>query len=310
MKKTFVLITLVLFANPAAAAENAPLTVTIDEPGQVTTLEVGNLGGDPLDLSFMDASYVSPAPAILSDREKMPLELAQEWKENALKPALGGKGKVSFVYGHTIPTIIVAPYQVADLEMQPGEKISSIVLGDTARWHVEVVNSGTGSYSTSHIAFKTIDSGISTTALITTDRRAYHIKLKSDRKEHMAYTGFLYPHDTQTVFSSAVNQEEPKDKDTKKRGFDPVDLDFQYTIKGKALWRPVQVYNDGKKTYIRMPEIQEMPVLLVKTAAGQGLVNYRVKDSTFVVDQVFEEGYLIVGLGKTQEKITIRHKEA
>ncbi len=69
------------------------------------------------------------------------------------------------------------------------------------------------------------------------------------------------------------------------------------------------MFNDGVKTYIKMPDTVnqgEMPVLLVENKSGQALVNYRVRNNSFVVDQLFEEAVLIVGVGSDQEKITIR----
>ncbi|SDP35939.1 P-type conjugative transfer protein TrbG [Desulforhopalus singaporensis] len=309
MKTTITTIIILLLGWHTAMAEplQQTTTITIDDPTQITTFEMGSIPSDLL----LDSLYVSPIPANLTKKEKQALELAREWKGKTLKPVLTDKGRVSFIYGHAVPTIIVSPFKVADLELQPGEKISSIILGDTARWQVDVVDAGSGNNKTSHIAFKVLDSGLSTTALITTDRRSYHLNLKSDPKKHMGYTGFIYPKDTAVVLERVQQKiHESAKQRVSKEGFDLSKLDFNYDIKGNASWKPVQIFNDGEKTYIRMPKMQEMPVLLVKTAAGQGLVNYRVKDKTFIVDQLFEEGYLIVGVGNSQKKVTIKRKEA
>ena len=60
-------------------------------------------------------------------------------------------------------------------------------------------------------------------------------------------------------------------------------LNFGYALKGRASWKPTQVYDDGKQTFIRLPESTatgEMPILLVRKASGNVLVNYRVKERT------------------------------
>ena len=304
MKKIYICTTLLLFLATAAHAEKES-TIKIDEPGMETTIEFGSFPEAPADTSF-----ISKAPAVLTAEEKEALALAKEWKGKALKPITTEQGMVSFVYGQSMPTIIVAPFKVADLQMQPGERIKYIVLGDNARWKFEVVDSGGGAKSTSHIAITTLDSGLETTALITTDRRAYHLGLKSDRNKHMAYTGFIYPLETYVTLEGVQDKIENSVKTRVTGGHDLEDLDFNYVIDGDASWKPVQIFNNGEKTYLKMPKMQEMPILLVKTAAGEGLVNYRVKDNTFIVDQIFDEGYLIVGVGWNQEKITITRKEA
>jgi len=48
-----------------------------------------------------------------------------------------------------------------------------------------------------------------------------------------------------------------------------------------------------------------MPMLLVSSTSGESLVNYRVKDNTYIVDQLFKEAYLIIGAGNNQERVTI-----
>jgi type IV secretory pathway VirB9-like protein len=49
------------------------------------------------------------------------------------------------------------------------------------------------------------------------------------------------------------------------------DLSFDYDVSGSASWKPVRVYNDGRKTIIEMPgtmEQTEAPTLLVVRKEG------------------------------------------
>ena len=86
-------------------------------------------------------------------------------------------------------------------------------------------------------------------------------------------------------------------------------LNFNYKIKGIASWKPLRVYNNGVKTYISMPSTMkhnEAPILMVlDTHSNKQLVNYRLKDNTFIVDKIFDSAVLIVGVGIDQQKITI-----
>lgn len=253
------------------------------------------------------AEFISPIRANLSPKEAKALRLQKQWENGTLEPVTTQNGKTCFIYGQCTPTIIVSPYKAADVELQPGEVINAMVLGDNARWFAEIIFSGTGGISTSHIVFKALDSGLQTTVVVTTDRRVYHLVLKSDRKQHMLYSGFLYPQDNLVIAKAAQEKiKEEKERRTTPEGFDISKLNFGYEISGDVGWKPLQVFDNGIKTYIKLPKLQEMPMFLVKTSAGKGLVNYRVKNNCFVVDRIFDEAYLIIGVDKNQEKITIK----
>src|SRR6266480_3302207 len=66
--------------------------------------------------------------------------------------------------------------------------------------------------------------------------------------------------------------------------------------------------DDGVKTYIQMPQEaihRELPVLVIKTAVGSEMVNYRVKDNVYIVDRLFDRAALLLGIGKHQSKVEI-----
>ena len=67
--------------------------------------------------------------------------------------------------------------------------------------------------------------------------------------------------------------------------------------------------DDGKKTYIQMPEgaaVREAPILVVSGLDSTAeMVNYRVKGSMYIVDRLFEHGALLLGSGKKQQRVDI-----
>jgi type IV secretion system protein VirB9 len=66
--------------------------------------------------------------------------------------------------------------------------------------------------------------------------------------------------------------------------------------------------DDGAKTYIQMPIEtihRELPVLVVKGPNGSEMVNYRVKDNTYIVDRLFDRAALLLGSGKHQVKVEL-----
>ena len=148
--------------------------------------------------------------------------------------------------------------------------------------------------------------GLNTTLVVTTNRRTYSIRLKSVRGSYMDRVGFEYPADKPVAAA---------------RGGGPVgrpaalsDLyDDRYVVAGNAAFRPVRVYNDGIRTVLEMPlymRSREAPVLHVIDRAGQPqIVNYRLQDDRYIVDQVFDRAVLSSGVGWTQEKVTIHRGE-
>ena len=83
-----------------------------------------------------------------------------------------------------------------------------------------------------------------------------------------------------------------------------IDLDGFYTRykivdKQKADWRPDAVFDDGVKTYIKMPvRFSETPAFYILLDRKETLVNYRVKGRYYVVDRLFDRAYLKVGSKK------------
>jgi type IV secretion system protein VirB9 len=260
----------------------------------------------------MEIDYISPKIVPLNDQEKKALRLSADWSRRNVEPVLADGGKVVFVHGASLPTIIAAPMHVCDVELQAGEMVNEIVVGDSARWQVVSGSMGNGPGSTVHLFIKPVDAGLESSAVVTTNRRVYHLRLISQRSGHTPYVGFLYSDDLvqQTAQRRAKEVREREWALTSIDGktVDLSSLNFNYEVKGKAAWKPERVYDDGQQTFIRLPEKSksgEMPVLLVRKGSTDVLVNYRVKDQAMIVDGLFERIALIIGVGSDQEKIEI-----
>ena len=256
--------------------------------------------------------YLDKSVVPLTDKEKKALLLSGQWSSD-IQPYMSAGGKLMYVHGASIPTIIAAPMQVCDVELEPGEKINEIVVGDSARWMVE---SGTAGIIT-HLFIKPVDAGLESSAIITTDHRVYHLRLVSQRTGYTPYIGFAYSNDLKR---KARQEKEEKEKDREWRSTSDMEghavdlskLNFNYSVDGAAAWRPDRVYDDGQKTYIRLPRAAktgDMPVLLVRKGKTDVLVNYRVKDLTMMVDGLFDTIALVDGVGSDQESVEIRREK-
>ena len=259
----------------------------------------------------------------LTPQERAALALAKKWKAGAstqgIKPVIGGDGTIRFLYGATQPSIICAVLQVCDVELQPGEQVNSLHLGDTARWTVEPAVTGSGRMEVQHLIIKPMDTGLETSLIVTTDRRTYHLRLRSHRTEFMPRVAFTYPEEAMAKWEKIRRQEQAAHDNQVMPGTGEYlgNLDFDYTIEGQAAgWKPLRVYNDGVKTIIQMPATlsqTEAPILLVVRKDG-GLftdeesvqVNYRLQNDRFIVDSIFDKAILVAGVGSSQDRVTIR----
>ena len=260
------------------------------------------------------ADYLSPELTPLSVKEQRVLGLIKNWSDGG---SMGSQaymqgGKLVYVHGSAggIPTVIAAPLQVVDVELEPGEAVNEIVVGDSARWQVE---SGTAGMST-HLFIKPIDVGLESSAVITTDRRVYHLRLISRKSDFTPYVGFVYSSDLQAQVAAAKAQEKrTKTWQTTDTGVDLSNLNFGYELSGSAPWKPERVYDDGRKMYIQLPasaKTGEIPALMVKKGQKDVLVNYRVKGMTMEVDGLFPHLALVVCVGRSQELVEIYKKGA
>jgi type IV secretion system protein VirB9 len=153
--------------------------------------------------------------------------------------------------------------------------------------------------------------GLHTTLAINTDRRTYYLELHSFEDTYMAAVEFRYPHDELAQAETSVARDEALAKTTTASNVNLEAINFAYQItveKGKPVWVPSQVFDDGRKTFIRFPAAmlnREAPALFVLSSTNEvQLVNYRVKNDFYVVDRLVERAELRVGQ-KDQEIVRI-----
>ena len=212
--------------------------------------------------------------------------------------------------------IVCAVLQLCDVALQPGENVNNIDVGDP-RVTVSPSITGSGAAQQLHLIIKPLDVGLDTSLVVTTDRRTYRMRVKTSRTKFMPYVSFTYPEDAQAKWDAIRTREAKhlRDNTIPQTGEYLGNLDFNYEISGSASWKPVRVYNDGVKTIIQFPKTissGETPILLVVRKEG-GLfskdetqqVNLRTQGDRTIVDGLFDKAYLVIGVGSSQEKVTI-----
>ena len=244
------------------------------------------------------------------------------WKASQSAPIIRTSEFIQYPYGLTEAIVTCEPLRVCDVELDAGEEIQNVSIGDSSRWLVHPAFSGARETVTPHVMVKPTEYGIVTNAIITTNRRTYYLGLVSKAKGDPGYVRrvkFYYPLDlveqANGTFRAKATLAQRASDATVARGprLAADRLSFGYEIVGgQGLpWRPVRVFDDGQHVYIQMPtalQASEAPALLVQSRGESALVNYRVRLPYYVVDRLFDTAVLIVGVGRHQDRVTIQRK--
>lgn len=263
---------------------------------------------------------LNDAPVRYNRNERRAVKQALELRSRTLTPSRSPDGSVQYVFGEAEPVIVCAPLRICDLALQPGEKVKDVLVGDSARWSVQPAMSGSGTTRVTHAVIKPIDVGLASNLMITTDRRVYHLTLKSARLDHMPFISFSYPESAQSAWNQLRSENdreevaheqaasEQKQKTIPGVGLQPDDLNFDYTILGGFEWQPSRVYTDGVRTYIELPQealLREAPILLIPNDGKDEMINYRLKGNRYIIDGIVDNIVLLRGVGRHQERVQI-----
>lgn len=238
----------------------------------------------------------------LAHAEQMPL------------PMPGDNRLVTFTFdANNTYTVLTIPDAVTDIQLMEDEKISAMAVGDSIQW---VIAKADG-----HVFVKPTKPNIFTSATIVTDKRAYQLTLRSSPPGGKWYQRVSWNYPDVLVYQQKVEKEtksieqeierklEEKRKelnaivvnDAEQKGVPVENLNFNYDVKGSAPFRPKQVFDDGKFTYIALSSYQELPALFLKDENGKfELVNF-IRDKDFLkVQRIFKTAILKLGKQEVQ----------
>lgn len=263
-------------------------------------------------LSAMALALAAPSQAAPPAAETTgPAALARA-NRTAAEPSrldrfIGGEQVFQFEAGR-IFEVWTAPLRVTVLTLGRGEDIAVMAAGDTARWQIAEAASGEGERARRHVLIKPYERGQTTNLVITTNRRVYHLMLRSG---------------PEASFNAAVSWRPepasiaPPAPATTPAASPPPMLSTTFAIVSKGRrappWTPRAVMSDGARTYIAFPPsitAGPAPVLtLLGPAGGEVLANYRQQGPMFVVDGVIDAAQLSTGGARPQVVKIIRQPE-
>lgn len=267
-------------AAPAAARDEKPKPLHVP-PGWVTAR--GGEAGD------------TPTARVENANAAARIQPRREGYYNAIQIYPWSEGALYQIYA--------APGQITDIALEAGESLTGegpIAAGDTARWIIGDTESGSGITRRVHVLVKPSRADISTNLVITTDKRSYLIELRSGEKPYMPAVAWAYP-----ALRAGRQQTIPAAPAMP----DVAARNYRYSLPGDAPWKPVAVYDDGRRVYVEFPRgiVQgDMPPLFVIGSDGEAqIANSRVYQNTLIVDRLFGAAELRLGGGKRQQTIRI-----
>ena len=244
------------------------------------------------------------------DKLVMGMEKEYHAAKQASNPFLGEQGYVIYPYGEVVPVITCRPLRMTDVALEPGEEIMGIHAGDTVRWQFSPSQSMKNGMAVAHIVVKPNQPGISTNLLVHTNKRTYNLDFTaSDKAEYLRGVAFSYGDSNNLSYlfvngnagSSSSSKKDKKLEDELQETMGDVDFNglyTQYTIlnNSKVDWAPEAVFDDGNKTYLRMPfRFSETPAFYISLDRRETMTNFRVKGRYYIVDRLFDKAYLKIG---------------
>ena len=207
---------------------------------------------------------------------------------------------------------------VTDMELEPGEHVTTPLLGDSERWKV---TSSTSGADTPHVLIKpTSDESLKTNVVLTTDRRTYRLTLVGNVGSPHTHVQFYYPHDTLQRFADAraahamavERQQRATQQQEQEQETVSVPRNMHYRVRGPDVsWKPTSVFDDGTRVFLLMPpgfRTTTAPVLYAVRNGAEEQLNYTIRDSYFVVENLFEEAVLLTDVGSNQRRVTIERE--
>lgn len=202
-------------------------------------------------------------------------------------------------------TILSLPGNITDIQLNEGEKITALAMGDSVQWITAKADG--------HIFIKPTKPNIFTSATLVTDQRTYQLTLRSSPEGGKWYqrVSWQYPElivmkqseqeaqaKAQVIAAEAIKAEEKKRQadaistTISRAPGNPVEnLNFDYTVTGDSEFKPSQVFDDGKMTWLKLDsKVQEWPATFIVDENNVTEVINPLRDGLFIkVTRLFKK---------------------
>jgi type IV secretion system protein VirB9 len=303
---------------------------TVDVEREVRQAKAGPVAGEPGRgaVIAVPIETEAPPPEVIEVERPVyvperPVSAVPPSRGRAAVEAANGKGilrpeeysHAAMIYdydGDFVYEVYTQPLRASDIRLENGERsVEAPFISDSERWMLGAGVSYEHGVPVQHIYVKPVESGLEASLIINTDRRVYHIILRSYRDVHMPMVRWRYPRSgmPENYIGPPSGGGVPADgpgggpgEEAGIAGIDPRFISFNYRITyglfSRPAWIPRLVYDDGNKTYINFPENvlrRDLPAVFENR---NDVVNYRVAGNIIIIDRLIEQ--LVVKIGKAE----------
>lgn len=207
-------------------------------------------------------------------------------------------------FENSVYEVFFSPGFLTTLYLQPGEELINFFAGDTSRWSITQTHTGSADEERILVLVKPHVASIRTNFVISTNKRVYLVDAVATGEDvyHTA-VAWNYPSDNLNSLRPVLSGTPGRSRATTpvpQVVTDPARFAYDYRIEliegDEPVWKPVGVFSDGNKTYIRFPNnlgaVDAPPLFIIGAEEENGLVNYRVDRNFYVVDRPIERAVL------------------
>jgi len=240
----------------------------------------------------------TPAPVVRGQQA-----VQQSNQEGIIRPSDFSHASMIYDYHPDwVYEVYAQPLRVSAVRLEPGERvIDSPFISDSERWLLGAGVSHENGNTIQHIYIKPSTHSLNASLIINTDRRVYHIVLKSFTNVYMPMVRFRYPPNGMPnnfipfpqVSDTSEGESSPYAKLT---NVDPRFLSFNYRVRhnrfSRPRWFPDLVFDDGRQTYIVLPTGVLQATFPAVFDNRNNIINYRVFQHVIIIDRLIEKATL------------------
>lgn len=187
------------------------------------------------------------------------------------------------------------------IEVPEGEVIQGVYLSDTEQWSFHIAG------NKRHVFVKPAEGGLFNAATIITTKRTYLLAMTSNAAGvWYQKVRWVIPEAREAGYENYPAGPGGAEASAQQQDAEGGAPNFEYDIEGRASFRPLSVYDNGKITRFVLPkDAQELPALFSLNARGEPeVVNYIIQGNALQVNRLMHGALL--KLGKEEVRVINR----
>lgn len=236
--------------------------------------------------------------------------LKRNYKDQKVPPKYRDGKLVGWLYRENkIYEVHTQIFRTTIIKLEPGEEMVEVpYISEPDVWRISRGVGYTEGIPTQLLMVKPDYSGLTSTFIVVTNKRIYQIELSSYYDHYMPMCQWVYENDIRDAVSWIEYQEKQKQEKEEIRKQkeleakkDYTSYDYKITYSKKPVWCPINVYDDGQKTYIILDEKCLNMTLPAVFNKNKEIINFNVDKNKIIINQLIEK--VTLKLGKDKVKV-------